>query len=138
MHLFAYGTLMSPEILHAVSGLSPASIAATLDNFQRYRVKNEPWPAIISCAESQVTGVLYFNITWNAWRRLDDFEGPMYQRIKVHIISESKSYEAYTYAIAPDYLDHLEDTVWKTDDFTEGDKEKFIRSHNDYCNQIKN
>ena len=137
MHLFAYGTLMSPEIMHEVSGLSPAGIAARLNDFRRHRVKNESWPALSRHVELQVTGVLYLNISPEAWRRLDHFEGAMYQRIQVDVTTESGSYKAYAYTIHPDYHDQLEDTDWLPNDFTEKDKDKFRRSYRGYRNLIK-
>ena len=88
--LFAYGTLLFPPVLHAVVGRVPRSIAATLDGFARRRVAGELFPAIVEAPGERVAGVLYLTLDDRAWRRLDAFEGDLYERRSVVVTPASR------------------------------------------------
>lgn len=82
--LFAYGTLLFPEVLRAVTGRELPSVGATLDRFVRRRVIGELFPAIVAAGVNErVEGVLYLGLDLLDWRRLDLFEGDLYQRLGV-------------------------------------------------------
>lgn len=88
--LFAYGTLLFPPVLHAVVGRVPRSIAATLEGFARRRVAGELFPAIVEAPGERVAGVVYLALDDRAWRRLDAFEGDLYERRSVVVTPASR------------------------------------------------
>jgi gamma-glutamylcyclotransferase (GGCT)/AIG2-like uncharacterized protein YtfP len=56
VNLFVYGTLMAEPIAKGIVGRIPASRAAVLTGFIRYRIKGAAFPAIIEKAGEQVKG----------------------------------------------------------------------------------
>ena len=128
--LFAYGTLMCTEIMSAVSGLSPVSIPATLQGYSRHRVRAESYPGIILAPHGQVQGVLYSNLTSQAWRQLDRFEGEMYERRLVDVRpTQGDIILAHTYIVTDRYHDKLEARDWDFDEFLEAGKAAFLREY---------
>ena len=135
MNLFAYGTLMDPEIMARVSGLRPRSENAALDGYVRKAVRGEVYPAITPRKGARVRGVLYFDLSPEAVERLDRFEGPMYRRRAVTVTAEAAGSEetaAETYVIAPENLDRLSDEDWRFDEFLKNGKGRFQRSYEGY------
>ncbi len=82
MNLFAYGTLMWPEVLAAVMGRRMESAPAVLKDHKRLRVKGQCYPAVVPSQGDSVEGALYRGLTAEEFRRLDLFEGAEYDRIK--------------------------------------------------------
>ena len=81
MRLFAYGTLMFPEILDAVAGTVPmAGTPARLHGFSRRAVRGEAYPAIVPQPLAQVPGMLWSGLPETCLGRLDAFEGSEYRR----------------------------------------------------------
>ena len=85
-HLFTYGTLMVEDIFLSVTGQKFSSSSAYVMGYQRYQVRNKNYPGII-LENGMVSGQLYFNISQDIMKLIDEYEGEEYQRIKV---------EAYT------------------------------------------
>ncbi len=85
MNLFAYGTLMWPEVITAVIGRCPAGEPAMLPGYRRLRVKGEHYPVIVRSAGDAVEGIVYCGLTAAEFERLDAFEGEEYDRIAVSI-----------------------------------------------------
>jgi gamma-glutamylcyclotransferase (GGCT)/AIG2-like uncharacterized protein YtfP len=85
MRLFAYGTLMWPEVLEAVIGRQLDGSPATLSGYLRLRVKGEHFPAVIASDADAVEGVLYENLCAEDFGHLDRFEGEEYDRKVVRI-----------------------------------------------------
>lgn len=126
LHLFAYGTLMCPEIFAEVTGLHRSGSPAALHGFRRVRVKNEVYPALIPDPEAVVSGVVYHDLSLNVWTRLDRFEGEMYRRMTVEVRLRDGSVQmAQTYVTDPRFIDCLEDADWSFDDFLSHGKKIF-------------
>lgn len=83
--LFAYGTLMFPPVLRAVTGLARETCPAVLDGYARYAVRGQPWPALVAEDGASTEGCLVTGIPAQAWRLLDAFEGDFYARITVEV-----------------------------------------------------
>jgi gamma-glutamyl AIG2-like cyclotransferase len=94
---FFYGTLMAPSVLRRVIfGQSlpdsttkrplPSPRPALLKDFQRHRVKNCDYPAIVSKTDATVRGTLVTGLTEGDWWRLDVFEGDDYTREVVKVL----------------------------------------------------
>jgi gamma-glutamylcyclotransferase (GGCT)/AIG2-like uncharacterized protein YtfP len=135
MNLFAYGTLMDPEIMTRVSGVRCRAGKAVLSGYVRRTVRGEVYPAITPRPGETVEGVVYFDLTPEAFDRLDRFEGPMYRRSAVPVAAEAAGSEetaAETYVIAPENLDRLSDEDWRFDEFLKTGKARFQRSYEGY------
>jgi hypothetical protein len=106
---FFYGTLMAPSVLRRVifgqnlpdsttKRPLPSPRPALLKDFQRHRVKNCDYPAIVSKTDAMVRGTLVTGLTEGDWWRLDVFEGDDYTRevVKVLIRKDSKRKDIQT------------------------------------------
>jgi gamma-glutamylcyclotransferase (GGCT)/AIG2-like uncharacterized protein YtfP len=128
--LFAYGTLMCPEIIREVSGITQPGKPAVLHGFARYRVRGEHYPAITAQAGARVEGLLYDCADAEAWRRLDLFEGEMYLRSPVQVeLADGSHCMAGTYVIHPNHLDCLEHSDWDFEEFLRAGKAAFAAAY---------
>ena len=129
-NLFAYGTLMCPDIMQMVAGELLVPVSAVLSGYARYSIVNEDYPGLMPGLESEVQGQLYLNLSGRAWSRLDAFEGEMYERRSVRVILDSHDIlEAQTYVIRPRYYDCLSEDAWSFEHFLQHTKHKFLRQY---------
>ena len=104
VNVFTYGSLMCADIMATVSGVNPLSESALLGNYRRYAVLGEDYPALIAEAGAQTQGLLYRNISDEALRRLDVFEGDYYQRCELDVaLLDGRQVTAQTYVFRADY-----------------------------------
>lgn len=133
MHLFAYGTLMCPDIMAEVSGLQRPVTAATLRGYQRLRVKGEDYPALLPDPAGCVPGVIYRDIPETAWTLLDRFEGDMYVREQVQVeLDDGCSIAVETYIVNGPFIDCLEEVEWDFTDFLSNGKDRFRTLYKGY------
>jgi gamma-glutamylcyclotransferase (GGCT)/AIG2-like uncharacterized protein YtfP len=126
MDLFAYGTLMDASVMRRAAACLPASIPATLYDFQRYRVKGKAYPGIIRQPGSSVAGLLYLGVPTAAWSRLDVFEGDLYYRDVVLVIrQDSKEVQAATYIIKEECTQYLSTSQWNCEHFLQSNGPEF-------------
>ena len=135
--LFAYGTLLFPEVLRAVTGRRLAGRPATLDRFVRRGVTGELFPAVVEANDGDsVRGLLYLELDERDWRTLDRFEGALYERCAVIVRCESgvrpgpssrapspaaDECHAFTYVLGETSRHRLGPDAW--------DEESFAREH---------
>lgn len=125
--LFCYGTLQSPLVMKAVTGLKMEGQAATLAEWARYRVRGSDYPGIQPEQGAQVSGKLYREMDENLIADLDAFEGDKYERVKVTVtLEDGSTEEAYTFAITEDCRGYLSDEPWDFEEFLQSGLEKFI------------
>ena len=119
MHeIFTYGTLMDPDIMTAVAGAGHRQSRATLHNFRRLKVKNADFPGIIPATGFSVQGILYSGISDADLRRLDAFEGEMYQRRKLEAeLPSAKKTAVFAYVIKESFRHLLDDKDWDFEHF---------------------
>jgi len=122
MNLFVYGTLLVPEIWEAVTAAPDlVSHPAELRGFLLRRVKNASYPGIvISPGETRsVPGRVVFEVSPEALRRLDAYEGGLYQRREVHpLVPGLGTISAHTYLIPPEEAERiLSEDPWTLDWF---------------------
>lgn len=123
MHLFAYGTLMAPEIMTLVTGVNCRSRKATLPGYVRKKIRGEVYPAITLQADGCVEGLIYYNLSSEAFDRLDRFEGPQYVRTRVFIAcDDGTSEQALTYVIAVNFAHRLSSEEWNYEIFKQRNK----------------
>lgn len=121
---------MCSDIMFKVAGHQLEFTSANLSNFFRSKIRNRDYPGIIAQPGALVPGVLYFCLSKEAIRRLDVFEGEMYQRQDVEVITEKDdSASAMTYVIKPQYKELLDNKEWSFTDFLTVGKEKFEETY---------
>lgn len=133
MNLFAYGTLMDTEIMTEVSGARHRSRKATLLEYVRKTVQGEVYPAITRQSGSSVDGIVYFNVSPEAFDRLDIFEGSLYDRCEaVAICDDGECVETYTYVITANSIRHLSGDDWSYENFLKNHKQLFQGDYQGY------
>lgn len=126
--LFAYGTLIFAEIMAEVVGFRPQGSAAVLGGFRRFRLRNEQYPAIVPAREGRVEGMVYRGIGESAWRRLDRFEGEIYERKAVQVVMAGGEVRpAATYILRPEFMDRLEAAEWDPASFAQREMARFLQ-----------
>lgn len=115
--LFAYGSLMLPEVFVAVCGTSRPGTAATLRDHACRRLRGLPYPGLIVAAGSSTGGLLYSAIDAALWARLDAYEGDDYQRVPVTVrrASDGRALGAHVYLLRATAHALLEDAPWSLD-----------------------
>jgi gamma-glutamylcyclotransferase (GGCT)/AIG2-like uncharacterized protein YtfP len=133
MNLFAYGTLMDPEIMAQVSGSVCRSETATLHQYVRKKVRGEVYPAIIEQQGSSVDGVVYFDVSEAACERLDTFEGSLYVRTETAVIcNNGECVKAYAYVIKAGHGHQLSGADWNYEKFLANHKQLFQVAYSGY------
>jgi gamma-glutamylcyclotransferase (GGCT)/AIG2-like uncharacterized protein YtfP len=129
-NLFTYGSLMCSDIFSKVAGCQAEFTEATLYNFFRSKIRSREYPGIIPRPETSVPGILYFNLSSQALERLDAFEGELYLRENVQVMTEHRVFvSAMTYVIKPQHRDILTDKAWSYNEFLAVGKAKFEETY---------
>ncbi len=114
MHLFAYGTLMNKETMLKISGCTPECMSAVLHGFKRLCIKGAAYPGIVPSGSDRVEGLIYFDLPASAWKRLDEYEGSIYERQSVQVeTGSSRLVQASAYVVKREFYHLLEDRPWK-------------------------
>jgi len=124
---FAYGSLIFPEIMYRVTGGQPKAKDAVLENYSRYLVENACYPGITKKAYGRVSGKLYLEVNQTTFKALDNFEGKLYERREVEIVTERKIVKAQTFIITSEYIDRLSSRPWNPDTFRRKYYDAFIK-----------
>ena len=120
MHsVFTYGTLQVPAVMQAVTGKDFPSIPGRLNGYQRFRIKDKPYPGIVKNAHSGMDGILYKEIDDYSLELLDEFEDVLYERCLVDVLveDEDKTESAFVYVVADKYKHYLSNEVWSLRQF---------------------
>ena len=124
---FAYGSLIFPEIMYEVTGCQLKIKDAVLKNYARYLVEDTCYPGITKNKGGSISGKLYSEVSQVAFKTLDDFEGKLYQRIEVEVVTELETLRAQTFAIAPKYEDRLSNQPWSPSLFRKKHFDDFLQ-----------
>ena len=130
MHVFAYGTLMFPEIWQSVAGRPFEALRGTVEGFAIYCVRDQVFPGILAATPIDVVhGVIYLDVGDDAIRRLDQFEDDFYQRQAVTVLcDDGPPREAQAYVVPHERRDVLTTELWSADQFiARGDLERFVQ-----------
>jgi len=130
MNIFTYGSLMFPSVMKAVTGREFSSETARVRNHARFKVKGESYPGLTLLEGAVTEGVLYRDVDALSVRRLDDFEGELYERTEIpaHTL-EGESLTAQTYVIKAQYRDRLSSEEWDPEHFEKADLSEFISTY---------
>ncbi len=121
---------MCSDIMFRVAGCSTDFTPTVLNNFFRSKIQSREYPGIVPQQGATVAGVLYFDLSVEAIQRLDVFEGEMYHRQKVEVITENHgSASAMTYVIKPQYTNLLTDKEWSFSEFLAVGKVQFEETY---------
>jgi len=130
-HCFTYGSLMFAEIMHAVAGMRPVALAARLHGWERRAIRAANYPAAFpekaSPSHKSLEGVLWLDLSAQAWQRLDVFEGTDYARVQVTVQSATGPHQAWVYAFRD--RNRVLDHDWDVSAFESTHLAGFFREH---------
>ncbi|MBY4678947.1 gamma-glutamylcyclotransferase family protein [Marinobacterium arenosum] len=117
--LFAYGTLQVESIMTEVIG-RPLSTGqpAVLSGYRCRRVRNAAYPAVVRDPSERTAGILYQGVDAEALIRLDDYEGAIYQRLLLEVVTDDgKQHTAWVYCLVDHSHGLLSNTPWNLERF---------------------
>ncbi len=133
MNVFVYGTLMHPEVMRAITNRVHTPHGAVLTGYARYRVMGELYPGLTPEQDAETPGILFQGLTGAELRKLDAFEGSLYQRVRVAVRLEAgDSVEAQTYVIVPSCRYRLSDRPWSINAFGRQGLRQFIERYSGF------
>jgi gamma-glutamylcyclotransferase (GGCT)/AIG2-like uncharacterized protein YtfP len=108
MNLFAYGTLMFPEIWERVVGGEFRHEPATVHGFSVYRAAGQVFPVMVAAGENDtVAGIVIYHLTAADLAALDDYESDIYERIDVAAVLTDGRVEGAQAYLLPDAMRYL-------------------------------
>lgn len=129
MDLFVYGTLMIPRVMQGVCGFRTPGHAACLEGYCRRVITGEVYPGIFPCPDESVTGLVYRGLSPPQLRRLDRFEGEIYERRRVVVSVADSELAAYTYVVPPAWRHLLGELPWELDAFEQHGLARFLAQY---------
>jgi len=117
--LFTYGTLCAPEVMETAAGRRFGAIPARLPDHGAYRVRGADYPGLLPRPGSQVEGLLWQGLDGAAFARLDRYEGELYVRRRVRVLTERGARIAWTYLVRPARRGQLSEEPWDYAEFRE-------------------
>lgn len=129
--VFVYGTLMVPEVLHLVLARTPESMSASLPGYHRYSLQGELYPAIVLASETHpaplVSGRLLAGIGVSELTTLDVYEGPMYRRDVVMVLTaDGQPVKAFAYVLRDEHRAKLATRDWDLQKFKARQLQRFL------------
>jgi len=128
--LFAYGTLLVPEIIGELIGRVPDSVPATLHGYVRKLMRGQVYPGVTAAAGQSVTGLIYSGLSPRELEILDQYEGEAYAAQRLPVQLAAGSVMALVYVVRPAFRGGLSARAWNMDQFLErhlGDFQKTWR-----------
>jgi gamma-glutamylcyclotransferase (GGCT)/AIG2-like uncharacterized protein YtfP len=130
MHIFAYGTLVIPEVMRRVTGRNFRCQEAFLRGYARFRVRRQTYPAILPFPDKETDGVVYYDVDDASLQRLDEFEGTLYKRTDVNVETDTREWvEAQTYIIRWAERKRLTAEPWDEIEFRERHLARFLSTY---------
>ena len=126
--LFAYGSLIVPHVLHAVTGIAAEGIPALLPGYARFKLQGECYPGIHPAESSEVEGVLYSGLSEGDFVALDRFEDDVYERVLVTVATGEGPRNAFTYVVPERHRECLSAEPWDLEQFVRKDLAGFLSS----------
>jgi gamma-glutamylcyclotransferase (GGCT)/AIG2-like uncharacterized protein YtfP len=113
VHLFAYGTLMDPAIWSRVAQEECEHRPAVLHGYEARRLRGVTFPGLVECEGRSAPGLLYYNVSDTALRRLDEYEDDFYLRIEVTVeLKDGAPERAQVYLMHPAHRDVVLPDRW--------------------------
>jgi len=135
MKIFAYGTLLIPSVMYAVTASEFRFKNAILRGYARFTVKGECYPGIIPVADAVTKGIVYFDVDKLSLERLDVFEGDLYQRTPIMVEMEGGEISnAEAYVIRSNFRNHLSSSEWNAKEFVQKYLKAFLETYSGFQN----
>lgn len=120
MHLFAYGTLLIPDIWHLAAGRGCLSEEAVLRGHLIRRVREADFPGILEAGpDAEVPGRVFLDLDPDTIARLDAYESDFYERRQVTVQVAERELRAAAYVVPEARAAILSDEEWSLDWFRE-------------------
>jgi gamma-glutamylcyclotransferase (GGCT)/AIG2-like uncharacterized protein YtfP len=130
MNIFTYGSLMFPSVMKAVTGREFPARKANVKNYARFKVEGESYPGLTPLEGAVTEGALYIGVDVLSVRRLDDFEGEIYERSEISADTlDGESLIAHAYVIKAQFRDRLSSELWDPERFEVDDLRGFMASY---------
>ena len=118
IHLFAYGSLMIPEVIQAVIGREVCGEPATLAGYLRQGLLGFSYPGLVKCPDASVDGRLYRDLGATDLLRLDAFEDDFYERHMLTVTTRDGAiHQVGVYVLAPESVGLLDGRPWCEETF---------------------
>ncbi len=131
-HVFTYGSLMFGEVWRPLAQREFASMAATLEGYQREGVAGQLYPGIRPCPGAVTPGRVYLDVDDATLERLDAFEGDEYRRATVSVRVSTPEGRA-TWVDAEVYVladrSRLDGKPWNAERFGRDAAASFYQTH---------
>ncbi len=130
MHLFAYGTLMFPEVWDRVVGRSSPAEPATAAGFAVFRVRNGVYPVMVrGNAREVVRGVVYRDLDQVAFQLLDAYESDLYERIAIDVtLNSGETLDCQAYVLPESRASHTSAEHWDAEEFGRSDLAAYLNA----------
>jgi gamma-glutamylcyclotransferase (GGCT)/AIG2-like uncharacterized protein YtfP len=139
-NVFVYGTLMYPQVLHALLNRVPSNSKAVIHGFQRFNIKGQVFPGVIaSTADSKVEGVLLRELTPEDMVVFDEFEGDEYYKLPVQpqLLEQGGDAVAASVYIWQDSLRSYLYGEWDPEAFAETHLESYVKMCTAFAEELK-
>ncbi len=122
MNVFAYGSLILPEVWEAVTGECHRSEPGWISGYVRRTVRGATYPGIVtddsSGASERIDGAIYYDVGTDALAALDEFESDFYVRVALEAHDgRGKVLRCEAYLVPPENAHLLSEEVWDLDRF---------------------
>jgi gamma-glutamylcyclotransferase (GGCT)/AIG2-like uncharacterized protein YtfP len=118
VNLFTYGSLVIRPVMHAVTGLNFQYRKAFLRDYARFKLKGESYPAIIYRRGAKTDGIIYLDVDALSLKRLDEFEGEVYERVSVLVeTDQGEAFTAEAYVMKWEHGNLLSSEPWDLEEF---------------------
>lgn len=126
--VFTYGTLMIPETISVISGDLCSGELATLPGYIRYKVRNAPYPVVVTDPEGSVSGYLFRGLSPQGLANLDAYEATIYERVLAAVILENGSKEeAWVYRLCDKYRSSVIEEPWDAAVYLKGRLPEYVQ-----------
>lgn len=129
--LFAYGTLIFEAVLRRVLGGPASAEPARLAGYLRLRVRGASYPGLRRSEGAVTEGVLWRGLSPAAIRRLDDYEGALYDRRLETVTGRDGPGRAWVYVVPESGWGQLSDEAWEPERFRREGLASFVASLRD-------
>jgi len=128
MNLFAYGTLMIPQIWDRVAGRPAASLPATLAGYAVFTARGDVYPVMVRASANDVVhGIAYVDLDDATFARLDEYESELYNRVAVEVKLESGApLRCEAYVLAGERRHKASDSPWDQSRFEREDLNRYL------------
>jgi gamma-glutamylcyclotransferase (GGCT)/AIG2-like uncharacterized protein YtfP len=129
MHLFAYGTLIFPEVWRRVIGRPFESEPAALAGYRVFYACGGTYPVIVHGADDDlVPGVVYFDLDAQDFKRLDEYESTHYERRPVDVrLHNGETISCQAYVLPESRRRFATDRPWRREFFERHELEDYLR-----------